>query len=98
MLVRTFRSSSNSGSRLPNRVVREVALPSPHTTEPAGPHEAVQAGEGSASHRSSLTAGSLARRRAALAVRGPGFDEAVLPPPCPAGSVLHSERLLRTQS
>src|SRR5262245_54681074 len=28
----------------PNRVAREVALPSPHTTEHAGPHSAVQVG------------------------------------------------------
>jgi putative acetyltransferase len=28
----------------PNRVAREVALPSPHTTEHAGPHSAVQDG------------------------------------------------------
>jgi len=28
----------------PNRVAREVTLPSPHTTEHAGPHSAVQVG------------------------------------------------------
>jgi len=65
-----------------NRVAREVALPSPHTTEPAGPHEAVQAGEGSESQRSSLKAGSLTRRREAVARFGPVFVESVIPPPC----------------
>ncbi len=45
------RSSPCRAGAVPNRVAREVALPSPHTTEPAGPHEAVQAGEGSESIR-----------------------------------------------
>ena len=35
-------------------MAREVTLPSPHTTEHAGPHEAVQAGEGSESQRARI--------------------------------------------
>jgi hypothetical protein len=40
-------SDSQARDMSPNRVAREVTLPSLHTTEHAGPHEAVQVGEGS---------------------------------------------------
>ena len=73
-----------------NRVAREVALPSPHTTEPAGPHEAVQVGGCSEIQRISLKAGSMVIRRAAVTRCGSVFCEVGIPPPGPPCLVLHS--------
>ncbi len=79
-------------------MAREVALPSPHTTEQAGPHSAVQGGEGSESQRTALKAGSLPRRRKAPTWFRSGFVEVVLPPPCLPGAVLRSLTWERIES
>ena len=90
-MVAVWSEEKDSGryvaTAVPNGVAREVALPSPHTTEHAGPHEAVQAG-GEARSRISLKAGSMTRRLKATTWFRSVFVEAVIPPPCLPCSVL----------